>query len=84
MQENSAKKTPKIGMNFLMIGSGQIFASTVIAGFIVGYGIDYFLETTPIFMLLCGVLGLVGGAKKVLRIVELEEEQKRLENEHKS
>lgn len=83
MHEESPKKSKGLGINFLTIGAGQMFSATVIAGFIVGYGIDYLLETTPIFMLLCGVLGLVGGAKKVLQIVKLEE-QERLENERKS
>jgi ATP synthase protein I len=69
MQENAPKNKPKVGMNFLLIGSGQLFTSLVIAGFVVGYAFDYFLETTPIFMMLCGLLGIIGGSQKVHRIL---------------
>jgi len=68
MQQNSTEKS-KPGMNFLLMGSGQMFTSMVISGFIVGYAFDYFLGTTPIFMLLCGLLGIIGGSPKVHRIV---------------
>lgn len=61
--------------NFLMIGSGQMFTAMVISGFIVGYFIDYLLSTTPLFMLICGVLGMVGGAQKVQRLVARMDQQ---------
>lgn len=70
MQQDANKSKPKVGMNFLHIGSGQMFTSMVIAGFIVGYGIDYLLDTTPIFMIACGVLGLIGGSQKVHRLLQ--------------
>lgn len=69
MTSQPQQNKPKVGMNFLLIGSGQMFTSMVIAGFIVGYGIDYLLETTPIFMMLCGLLGIIGGSQKVHRIL---------------
>ena len=70
MQQDANKSKPKVGMNFLLIGSGQMFTSMVIAGFIVGFAIDYLLETTPIFMIACGVLGLIGGSQKVHRLLQ--------------
>ncbi|MBE0493496.1 MAG: hypothetical protein IBX48_04065 [Thiomicrospira sp.] len=70
MQQDANKSKPKVGMNFLLIGSGQMFTSMVIAGFIVGFAIDYLLETTPIFMMLCGLLGLIGGSQKVHRLLQ--------------
>lgn len=69
MQNQNKAEKPKVGMNFLLIGSGQMFTSMVIAGFIVGYAFDYFLETTPIFMMLCGLLGIIGGSQKVHRVL---------------
>lgn len=69
MKENSAQAKPKKGMNFLLVGSGQIFTSNVIAGFLVGYAADYVLGTMPIFMLLCGLLGFVGGSLKVHKMM---------------
>jgi len=53
----------------LLIGVGTILASTVISGFILGYVTDLWLETTPIFMLLFGVLGFVGGFLKVYKML---------------
>ncbi|UQB42161.1 AtpZ/AtpI family protein [Thiomicrospira microaerophila] len=63
------KDKPKQSFNFLMIGSGQMYASMIISGFIVGYFIDYLAGTTPIFMLLCGLLGIIGGTQKVQRMM---------------
>ena len=51
--------------NYILIGAGSIFTSMVIAGFIVGYMLDYLFDTMPIFFLSCGVLGFIGGAQKV-------------------
>lgn len=70
MQQNADKNKPKVGMSFLHIGAGQMFGSMIIAGFILGYGIDYLLETTPIFMILCGLLGFIGGSHKVHRLLK--------------
>jgi ATP synthase protein I len=66
---STKKVKPKQHMNFLMIGSGQMYASMIISGFIVGYFIDYLVGTTPIFMLICGVLGIIGGTQKVQRMM---------------
>ncbi|WP_044408160.1 AtpZ/AtpI family protein [Thiomicrospira microaerophila] len=66
---STTKNKPKQKMNFLMIGSGQMYASMIISGFIVGYFIDYLAGTTPIFMLLCGLLGIIGGVQKVQRMM---------------
>ncbi|AEG32372.1 AtpZ/AtpI family protein [Thiomicrospira cyclica] len=69
------KEKTKQGFNFLMIGSGQMFTAMIISGFIVGYFIDYLLSTTPIFMLICGVLGMIGGAQKVQHMVSRMDKQ---------
>lgn len=70
-----ADRKPKQGFNFLMIGSGQMFTAMIISGFIVGYFIDYLLGTTPIFMMICGVLGMIGGVQKVQHMVNRMDKQ---------
>ena len=45
----------------LLIGVGTHLTSMIAAGFLLGFGFDYLLETTPIFMMLLGMLGFVGG-----------------------
>ena len=67
---SSTKNKPKPALNFLLLSAGSVFTSMIVAGFIVGFAIDWFLETTPIFMLLCGVLGFVGGSMKVQELLK--------------
>jgi F0F1-type ATP synthase assembly protein I len=38
-----------------------------ILGGVLGYFLDHWLHTKPVFMLLLGALGFVGGLKEVLR-----------------
>ena len=52
------------GAGLLLIGVGTNLSAMTAAGFLLGYGGDYLLNTTPIFMLLFGVLGFVGGVLK--------------------
>lgn len=66
----SSKKKTKPALNFLLLGAGSMFTSMIVAGFIVGYAIDWFLGTTPLFMLGCGLLGFIGGTMKVQKLLE--------------
>jgi ATP synthase protein I len=66
--------------NILLIGAGTMFTSMVIAGFIVGYVFDLLFETTPIFMLACGVLGFIGGGRKVYYVLMHMDPQMRAQN----
>lgn len=63
-------KSSKPGL--FQIGAGNVFASMVISGFIIGFFIDQWLDTTPIFMMGFGVLGLVGGMMKVHEMIKFE------------
>ena len=47
----------------LQVGAGNMFASSVIAGLLIGFALDSWLETAPIFMLLVGGLGVVAGMR---------------------
>ena len=53
------------GTNFLLMGTGTLFTAMVISGFLVGYVFDELLDTRPFAMLICGVLGMIGGMMKV-------------------
>lgn len=72
LQQDKDKKNkaaqPSPAVNYLLLSAGSIFTSMLIAGFLVGYAIDQIFETTPIFMLLCAVLGFIGGMQKVHRL----------------
>lgn len=53
----------------LQVGAGNMFASSIIAGLLLGFLLDSWLETAPIFMLILGALGFIAGmrnAKKTL------------------
>ncbi len=58
------KKKPGL----LLIGVGTNLTSMIVAGFALGYGLDHLIETTPLFMILFGILGFVGG---IIRAYEM-------------
>lgn len=79
--KRKAGDAPKPALNFLLMGAGSMFTATIIAGFLVGYVLDMIFETTPIFMMVCGVMGFYGGMQKVMKLSskldpEPEEKQK--------
>ena len=63
-----AGEAPKPALNFLLMGAGSMFTATIVAGFLVGYVLDMIFETTPIFMMICGVMGFIGGIQKVQKL----------------
>ncbi len=66
----SSEKKVKPALNFLLLSAGSVFTSMIVAGFLVGYGFDVLLDTTPLFMLGCGVLGFIGGMLKIHKLLE--------------
>ncbi|MCF6346373.1 MAG: AtpZ/AtpI family protein [Thiomicrorhabdus sp.] len=85
-QKNSRHKhtiAPSPVANYLLIGAGSMFTATVIAGFIVGYALDYLFDTMPIFFLACGVLGFIGGAQKVRLLTKRLDQQATQKTEDK-
>lgn len=52
----------------LLAGMGTHLAAMVIVGFALGFGLDYLIDTAPIFMMIFGILGFVGG---ILRAIEM-------------
>jgi len=60
----------------LQIGVGTILSSMVVAGLLLGYVTDQFFETSPLFMLMFGFLGVVGGILKAHRLLTYSSSQK--------
>ncbi|MGD9887695.1 MAG: AtpZ/AtpI family protein [Halothiobacillaceae bacterium] len=56
-----------------MVSAGNIFASMVISGLVLGYLVDSWLDTRPIFMLSLGALGLVGGFQRVHKMLGMKD-----------
>jgi len=67
-KESKKTQAPSPALNYLLLSAGSIFTSMLIAGFLVGYAIDQLFDTTPIFMLLCALLGFIGGIQKVHKL----------------
>lgn len=56
------------GPGLLLAGMGTHLAAMVIVGFALGFGLDYLIDTAPVFMMIFGILGFVGG---ILRAIEM-------------
>ena len=57
------------GSGLLLIGVGSMLTSMIVAGFILGYWTDVWLQTQPIFLMLFGALGFIGGILKVYKLL---------------
>ena len=68
MSEDKSRGDKK-GPGLLFVSVGTMLSSMVISGFLLGYLLDTWLETQPIFMLLLGAMGVVGGFLKVYRLL---------------
>lgn len=55
------------GSSVLLIGVGTMLTSMVITGFALGYLTDLWLDTKPLFLLVFGLLGFIGGIIKVYK-----------------
>ncbi len=63
------KEEKREPLPLLQTGAGTIISSMAISGFILGYGTDYLVDTTPLFMLGFGLLGLIGGIMKAHKLM---------------
>ncbi|MEO5573160.1 MAG: AtpZ/AtpI family protein [Gammaproteobacteria bacterium] len=61
-------KKPK-GSSLVLIGVGTMLTSMVLAGGLLGYGVDVWLDTRPIFLLIFGCLGFIGALLKVYKLL---------------
>ncbi len=55
--------------NLLLISAGSMLTSMCVAGFLLGYIVDGWLETEPLLMLVFGCLGVIGGFLKVYNLL---------------
>lgn len=68
MNEPKSRSERK-GPGLLLISVGTMLSSTVVAGFLLGYWVDGWLGTSPIFMITLGGMGFVGGFLKVFKLL---------------
>lgn len=54
---------------WVLIGVGTQLTAMVVTGFLLGYGVDTWLETKPVFMMLFGCMGFVGGILKAYKLL---------------
>jgi ATP synthase protein I len=52
-------------MNFIQIGYAYNFVAMIMAGFLLGYLTDYFFGTIPLFLIIFGIMGFIGGLIKM-------------------
>lgn len=62
-------KSKTKGPGLLLVSVGTMLSSMVVAGFLLGYWVDGWLGTPPVFMLAFGGMGLVGGFLKVCKLL---------------
>lgn len=55
--------------SWVLVGVGTHLAAMVVTGFILGYGVDTWLNTRPVFMMIFGGLGFVGGIIKAYKLL---------------
>jgi F0F1-type ATP synthase assembly protein I len=66
-------KNPLAGL--LSVSAGNVFASMVISGLLLGYLVDSWFDTRPVFMLIFGALGLIGGIKRVHQLLGMRDRE---------
>jgi ATP synthase protein I len=57
------------GGGLILLSAGSILSSMVVAGFLLGYLVDHWLDSRPVFMLVFAGLGAVGGFIKVYKLL---------------
>ncbi|MGK0674575.1 MAG: AtpZ/AtpI family protein [Halothiobacillaceae bacterium] len=62
---------PSIGLP--LISAGSLFVSMIASGFIIGYLVDGWFDTRPLFMVIIGGLGLVGGLQRVHQLLRMQD-----------
>lgn len=63
------KKREKEPLQLLQVGVGTMVSSMSIAGFMLGYFTDSYFGTVPLFLLLFGFLGVLGGIMKAHQLL---------------
>ncbi len=54
---------------WVLVGVGTQLTAMVVTGFALGYGLDVWLGSKPIFMLVFGCLGFIGGVLKAYKLL---------------
>ena len=61
--------TKPANTGLLLIGVGSMLTSMMVSGFVLGFFVDYWADTTPLFLLVFGLLGTIGGFMKAYRLL---------------
>ena len=64
------RETKREPLPLLQTGVGTVLSSMAISGFILGFATDQIFDTTPIFMLSFGFLGVLGGTMKAHQFLQ--------------
>ncbi len=75
------RETKREPLPLLQTGVGTVLSSMAISGFILGFATDQLFDTTPIFMLAFGLLGVVGGTMNAHKFLLTVPGQKRADKE---
>ena len=59
----------KKGSRLILLGVGTWFSAMVLSGLFLGYWVDVWLDSRPVFMLLFALLGFVGGTLRVHKLL---------------
>ncbi len=65
------KQRQKPPLPLLQVGVGTFISSMTVAGLILGYVVDYYIGTLPLFLLVFGFLGMLGGLIKAYKFLSL-------------
>lgn len=55
--------------SFLILGAGSWLTSMTVSGFLLGYGLDAWLDSEPVFMLIFGLFGFMGGILRIHKML---------------
>lgn len=65
----SMRQKKREPLPLLQTGVGTILSSMAISGFILGFATDQLFDTTPLFLLCFGFLGVIGGIMKAHKLL---------------
>ena len=60
-------KSANLGV--LLVGAGTWLTSMIVSGFLLGYGLDAWLDSRPVFMLVFALFGFVGGILRIHKML---------------
>ena len=53
----------------LLVGAGTLLVAMTVTGFTLGYAVDVWLDSSPVFMLIFGPFGFMGGILRIHKML---------------